>query len=69
MAKPDWAERLQRTRKREYLKGWDDAHKHIIKLLKDNLDDDIETDEMYYQDLGIRLAINIVDKSKDGDEY
>ena len=33
MTKPDWAERLQRTRKREYERGWADCETRIIKLL------------------------------------
>lgn len=35
MTKPDWAERLQRTRKREYDKGWADCEQRIIKLLEE----------------------------------
>lgn len=34
MTKPDWAERLQRTRKREYDKGVEDERSRIIKLLE-----------------------------------
>lgn len=35
--KPDWAERLQRTRKREYGRGWADAEARTIKLLEEHV--------------------------------
>lgn len=34
MTNPDWAERLQRTRKREYDKGVEAERSRIIKLLE-----------------------------------
>lgn len=36
MTNPDWAERLQRTRKREYDKGVEAERSRIIKLLEDS---------------------------------
>lgn len=35
MTKPDWAERLQRTRKREYDRGVIAERERIIKLIND----------------------------------
>jgi hypothetical protein len=37
MTNPDWAERLQRTRKREYNKGIAAERERIIKLLEEQL--------------------------------
>jgi hypothetical protein len=32
----------------------------IVKLLEDSLDDDVETDAMHYQNLGIQIAIALI---------
>lgn len=39
MTKPDWAERLQRSRQRQYEKGWADCEARIIKLLEEMFDE------------------------------
>ena len=40
----------------------------IIALLEANLDDDIETDAMHNQNLGIQIAVALIKGEKDGSE-
>ena len=42
MNKPDWAERMQRTREREYDKGVEAERERIIAILKEELKDSLE---------------------------
>jgi hypothetical protein len=36
----------------------------IVKLLEDSLDDDVETDAMHYQNLGIQIAIKLIKEER-----
>jgi hypothetical protein len=40
----------------------------IVALLEANLDDDIETDAMHNQNLGIQIAIALIKGEEDGSE-
>ena len=49
--KPDWAERLQRSRKRQYEKGWADCEQRLIEWIKENRSAiELEPGEYIYRD-------------------
>lgn len=62
MTKPDWAERLQRTRKREYDRGVTAERERIIKLLEEQIPGAKRVGIFYTE--GIQDAITLIKGAK-----